>query len=75
MTTPLFTLAELEDAAQTVHAILPPTPQYAWPLLAERTGCDVWLKHENHTPAGAFKIRGGIVYMDRLVREQPTSKG
>jgi threonine dehydratase len=75
MTTRLFTLAELEDAARTVHAILPPTPQYAWPLLAERTGCDVWLKHENHTPAGAFKIRGGIVYMDRLVREQPGVEG
>ena len=58
-------------AARTVHAVLPATPQYAWPLLAERTGCEVWVKHENHTPAGAFKIRGGIIYLDRLVRERP----
>ena len=71
----LFTLTELEDAARIIHAVMPPTPQYAWPLLAERTGCEVWLKHENHTPAGAFKIRGGIVYMDRLVREQPDIAG
>jgi threonine dehydratase len=43
-----------------------PTPQYPWPLLGSRTGCDVWLKHENHTPIGAFKVRGGIVYLDRF---------
>ena len=45
---------------------MPPTAQYAWPLLARRTGCEVWVKHENHTPIGAFKVRGGLVYMDRL---------
>ena len=44
---------------------MPPTPQYAWPLLAARTGCEVWVKHENHTPTGAFKVRGGLVYCDR----------
>ena len=44
---------------------MPPTAQYAWPLLARRTGCEVWVKHENHTPIGAFKVRGGLVYMDR----------
>ena len=75
MPTPLFTLAELEDAARIVHAVMPPTPQYAWPLVAERAGCEIWLKHENHTPAGAFKIRGGIVYMNRLVGEQPGVEG
>lgn len=44
---------------------MPPTPQFAWPLLAERAGCEVWVKHENHTPIGAFKVRGGLVYFDR----------
>jgi threonine dehydratase len=64
----MFTLADLEAAADLVHTHMPPTPQYAWPLLAQRTGADVWVKHENHTPAGAFKVRGGIVYMDELKR-------
>jgi threonine dehydratase len=50
---------------------MPPTPQYAWPLLAQRLGCTVWVKHENHTPAGAFKLRGGLTYFAALVREQP----
>jgi threonine dehydratase len=54
---------------------MPPTPQYAWPLLKARTGVDVVLKHENHTPTGAFKVRGGIVYADRLKRERPHVKG
>src|SRR5262252_2798729 len=67
----LFTLAELEAAAELVHRTVPPTPQYAWPLLAKRTGCEVWVKHENHTPTCAFKVRGGIVYMDNLKRSQP----
>src|SRR3974390_258374 len=61
-----FSMAELERAAEVVHRVLPPTPQYAWPKLRRRTGCRVWVKHENHTPTGAFKVRGGIVYMDRL---------
>jgi threonine dehydratase len=72
---PLFTLAELEAAAQLVHRIVPPTPQYAWPLLAKRTGCEVWVKHENHTPTCAFKVRGGIVYMDNLKRSRPNVTG
>lgn len=62
----LFTLAELEAAAALVRTEVPPTPQYAWPLLKRRTGADVWVKHENHTPTGAFKVRGGLVYMDWL---------
>lgn len=62
----MFTMTELEAAAELIHAILPPTPQYNWPLLSERAGCEVWVKHENHTPIGAFKIRGGLVFMDEL---------
>ena len=60
------TLADLEAAAQIVHSVMPPTPQYVWPLLSQRAGCEVWVKHENQTPAGAFKIRGGLVYVDDL---------
>jgi threonine dehydratase len=52
-----------------------PTPQYAWPKLRNRAGCTVWVKHENHTPTGAFKVRGGVVYMDRLARSQPRIAG
>jgi threonine dehydratase len=70
-----FTRAELEAALPVVHAVMPPTPQYAWPLLAARTGIDLVVKHENHTPTGAFKIRGGLVYADRLRRERPHVKG
>ena len=65
---PLFSLDELEVAAMLVRRTVPPTPQYAWPLLAQRIGTEVWVKHENHTPTGAFKVRGGVVYMDNLVR-------
>jgi threonine dehydratase len=54
---------------------MPPTPQFAWPLLRQRTGVDVVIKHENHTPTGAFKVRGGLVYADRLKRERPHVKG
>lgn len=71
----LPSLAELDAAARIVYAAMPPTPQYAWPLLARRTGCEVWVKHENHTPIGAFKVRGGLTYMDRLKRERPQVKG
>ena len=71
----MFDLAQLEAAAALVHAHMPPTPQIAWPLLAQRFGCTVMVKHENHTPTGAFKIRGGLVYMDRLKRERPHVTG
>src|SRR3954470_12408694 len=54
---------------------MPPTPQFAWPLLRQRTGVDVVIKHENHTPTGAFKVRGGLVYVDRLKRERPNVAG
>ena len=66
----MFDLPALEAAARLVHGVFPPTPQYAWPLLAARVGAEVWVKHENHTPTGAFKVRGGLVYMDRLARER-----
>src|SRR5262249_4978011 len=63
-----FNLVELEAAAQLVRRTMLPTPQYAWPRLRTLVGCEVWVKHENHTPIGAFKVRGGIVYMDALQR-------
>ena len=71
----MFSVTELESACGIVHAAMPPTPQYAWPLLKARTGADVVVKHENHTPTGAFKVRGGILYADRLKRERPHVKG
>ena len=66
-----FTREEIEAAQRTVHAAMPPTPQYAWPLLAQRLGATVWAKHENHTPVGAFKIRGGLTYFETVTREHP----
>src|SRR5271157_6479123 len=71
----MFTLAELEGVMPLVRASVPPTPQYAWPLLKARTGVDVIVKHENHTPIGAFKVRGGLVYLDRARRERPQVQG
>ena len=71
----MLSLNEIEAAAALVHAAMPPTAQYAWPLLARRAGCEVWVKHENHTPTGAFKVRGGLVYMDRVKRASPQPKG
>ena len=71
----MLSLEDVESAAAIVYAAMPPTPQYAWPLLARRTGCEVWVKHENHTPIGAFKVRGGLVYMARLKRNQPAVAG
>jgi threonine dehydratase len=66
---------EVLAARHTVNTVVPPTPQYAWPLLRERLGFKVWVKHENHTPAGAFKIRGGLTYFERLVQRQPEVRG
>ena len=63
----MYSLAELEDSVAVVHDAMPPTPQHRWPLLCERLGCDVWVKHENHTPIGAFKLRGGLVYLKELL--------
>ena len=71
----MFTLAELEAALPVVRAHVPPTPQYAWPLLRSRTGVDVVVKHENHAPTGAFKVRGGLTYVDALRRDRPHCRG
>ncbi len=71
----MFDLGQLERAHEIVGTAVPPTPAHAWPLLAERLGTDVVVKHENHTPIGAFKVRGGLVYMERLKREQPNTPG
>ncbi len=68
-------LARLEDAAALVRTVVPATPQYCWPLLSRRTGAELWVKHENHTPIGAFKLRGGLVYLDALRRAQPQIRG
>jgi len=71
----MFSIAELEAALMLVHQTMPPTPQYCWPLLCQRTGAEVWVKHENHTPTGAFKVRGGLIYMERLQRERAQVRG
>jgi threonine dehydratase len=71
----LPSLAELQEAAKLVGQYMPATPQFRWPSLAREAGCDLWIKHENHTPIGAFKIRGGIVYMDWLRRAHPEVTG
>ena len=64
----LPTLADIEAAAQLIYQDFPATPQYRWALLGERLGTECWLKHENHTPVGAFKIRGGLTYFDQLAQ-------
>ena len=71
----ITSLGDLESAARVVYAAMPPTAQQRWPLLDARCGAAVWVKHENHTPVGAFKIRGGLVYFDHLRRTQPGVKG
>jgi threonine dehydratase len=71
----LPTLTQLDEAAAIVRRTVPPTPQYCWPLLSRRVGAEIWVKHENHTPIGAFKVRGGIVYLDDLRRTRPGLRG
>jgi threonine dehydratase len=66
-----LSLTEIDRGAALVRELVPPTPTYRWPLLAERLGVDLSLKHENHTPIGAFKVRGGITYVDALRRRAP----
>ena len=74
MTLHRLDLAELETAAALVHGVIAPTPQYSWPLLNERAGFELWVKHENHTPTGAFKVRGGVVLLEAL-RKGPRFRG
>jgi threonine dehydratase len=72
---PLPTLAEIEAAAALVRPVVPATPQFTWPLLNARAGGELWVKHENHTQLGAFKIRGGLVYLAHLVQREPGVRG
>jgi threonine dehydratase len=71
----LPSLAEIRRAAKLVHGVFPGTPQYAWPLLAKRLEAEVWVKHENDTPIGAFKVRGGLTYMHALAEKHPHVRG
>jgi len=71
----LPSLAQIRDAQTVVYRHMPPTPQYSWPLINERLGAEAWIKHENHTPAGAFKLRGALVYADWLKQTQPELAG
>jgi threonine dehydratase len=71
----MTTLSQLDAASRVVYAAMPPTPQQRWPLLDARCGTTVWVKHENQTPVGAFKVRGGLVYFDHLRRTQDGVKG
>ena len=71
----MFSLDDLDRAAGVVRSVMPPTLQHAWPLLRQRFGLDVVVKHENHTPIGAFKVRGGLTYVERLNCERTKVKG
>jgi threonine dehydratase len=71
----MFTLDEMRRAHEVVLAALSPTPALSWPLLAERLGAEVAVKHENHLPTGAFKVRGGLTYVDALIRREPKARG
>ena len=70
-----ITRDELESATRLVHGLMPPTPQYCWPLLCEALGTEVWVKHENHTPVGAFKLRGGLNYFHHLAERGDLPRG
>jgi len=71
----MFTLTELEQASKLVHGVFQATPQYNWPQLTENLACEVWVKHENHTPTTAFKVRGGIVLIDALMKSNTPPSG
>ncbi len=71
----MFSRAEVEHAQSVVYATLRPTPQFEWPQLSRRLGASVWVKHENHQPVGAFKIRGGLNYFDVLMKRVPRVTG
>jgi len=71
----LPSLSQIREAQAVVYRHMPPTPQYTWPLLNQRLGTEAWVKHENHTPVGAFKLRGALVYVDWLKHAQPDLAG
>lgn len=73
--TPLPNLAEIESTAAAVNAVAPPTPRFSWPLLNARAGCELWVKHDNHTAIGSFKIRGALCYSARLLAREPGCRG
>src|ERR1700730_12193032 len=73
--TALPTIDEIKDAQELVYAVMPPTPQFRWPLLCERLGAEVWVKHENHTRIGAFKARTAVVYVAELFRTSANISG
>ncbi|MDP6183436.1 MAG: threonine dehydratase [Gammaproteobacteria bacterium] len=77
MSAPRFSipLARFEAAQEMIYRTIDPTPQIVWPLIAERCGTEVWVKHENHLPTGAFKVRGGLVYAQHLKRNLADSDG
>jgi len=71
----MLTLAAMEDAADIVYQSMSATPQYCWPLLSAGLGTEVWVKHENHTPVGAFKVRGGLTFMHNLAKRSLSGSG
>jgi threonine dehydratase len=71
----MFSLEALRAAHSVVRQALQPTPALRWPLLARRLGAEVVVKHENHNPTGAFKVRGGLTFVDALLRREPGAKG
>ena len=70
-----FTPEEMQSAQRCVQAVFAPTPQQRWPLLDARLGAEVWVKHENHAPVGAFKLRGGLTYFEALRAREPACRG
>jgi threonine dehydratase len=71
----LPTLLEIESISAEIDSVVPPTPQFSWPLLNARAGCELWVKHENHTAIGSFKIRGSLHYLNRLIEREPRVRG
>ncbi len=71
----LPSLDEIHAAQELIYRYMPPTPQYSWPLINQRLGTEAWIKHENHTPVGAFKLRGALVYATRLKQAHPDLAG
>ncbi len=72
---PLPTLSEIESIQEEICSVVPPTPQYSWPLLNARAGCELWVKHENHTTIGSFKVRGALNYFNQLLKKEPRVRG